>query len=226
MLKVESLRLEPPKYEPLAETDPMIGARAKLMIIYFATTDRCHGKHDLEINRPGDEFQMLQVECENRMTRSRLTPVAIWLLSGMLTVTLAGCGTASSQDQMIDPLNLIEDYDPATPRHHPTNLSEVDLGEYYITVPIENSFDMLSIRFRVHAVVPKAKLEAITKSVVEKENRVKDQLMTVVQRIDHQELADPSMTWLKAEMIPVLNRELRSEDIRDVVFSDFTSERG
>ena len=54
--------------------------------------------------------------------------------------------------------------------------------------------------------------------------RMRDKMFSVVQRVDIKKMDDPAMTWLKAEMIPALIRELHSEEIRDIIFADFAIE--
>ena len=56
--------------------------------------------------------------------------------------------------------------------------------------------------------------------------RVRDRVMVATSRCEIDQLTDPSLGWLKSELITSINRIIQSPLLRDVVFADFSLERG
>ncbi len=145
-------------------------------------------------------------------------------MSLLVASSMTGCGSGLTEEQLIDPLHLIENYDPTTPRHHPVKLSEVDLGEFVVSIPNPNSIEVYRVQFHAFAVVPRERVSEVAESVEVYSSRMRDTMCSVVKNVDIDKMDDPAMTWLKAEMIPALIRELHSEEVRDIIFSDFLIE--
>jgi flagellar basal body-associated protein FliL len=55
--------------------------------------------------------------------------------------------------------------------------------------------------------------------------RVRDAVISAVQRSDLDQLRDPSLGWLKAELLATINQSLQMRILRDIVFTEFSFER-
>ena len=55
--------------------------------------------------------------------------------------------------------------------------------------------------------------------------RMRDAVISAVQRSDLEQLRDPSLGWLKAELLTTINRSLQMRILRDIVFTDFSFEK-
>lgn len=145
--------------------------------------------------------------------------LAAWILCGLFFV---GCGRTTDEDIILDPLHLIDNFDKNPPRHHPRKLVEISLGHLETRMPANNDGETIMIEFDAYIIVPKDRRNEIEKRVEQRISRIQDHMTRVLMEIDPDELSDPNMTWMKSELIPVINRVLQADDVRDVVFSDFS----
>lgn len=145
--------------------------------------------------------------------------LASWILCGLF---LMGCGGSTDEDIILDPLHLIDNFDKNPPRHHPRKLVEISLGHIETSMPANEDGEIITVNFDAHIIVPKERREDIEKRVEQRISRIQDHMTRVLMEIDPRELSDPNMTWMKSELIPVINRILQADDVRDVVFSDFS----
>lgn len=145
--------------------------------------------------------------------------LASWMLCGLF---LMGCGGSTDEDIILDPLHLIDNFDKNPPRHHPRKLVEISLGQIETSMPANEDGEIITVKFDAHIIVPKERREDIEKRVEQRISRIQDHMTRVLMEIDPRELSDPNMTWMKSELIPVINRILQADDVRDVVFSDFS----
>lgn len=107
-------------------------------------------------------------------------------------------------------------------RHDPIEMVEVDLGEFTVTQRQPESSQMLLVRFKIYGVIERDKKDAFGKLLEDRRQRMRDSVITIVQRADIEQLSDPTLSWLKSEIIPAVNKLLRTRIMKDVVFSDFT----
>lgn len=137
-----------------------------------------------------------------------------------------GCSGQSSAELSLDPLKLIENLEAQVKKHHPTKYGEISVGEFYLTLPIEDSIDTYRLDFSVTLVATKGDVDQLESRLAEREGVVRDLVIATAQRMTTAQLLDPDLVWLKTELVSVLRSELQSTAIRDVVFSDFAIERG
>ncbi len=139
---------------------------------------------------------------------------------------LTGCGGETAGDPQLDPLQLIENVETEVTRHHPTRYCEINVGEFYLTLPIEGSIDLYRISFELAIVVTKKEKDSVEDLLDEHDATIRDHVISTAQSIQEDKLHDPDMIWLKTELVSVLREELRTTAIRDVVFPMLTIERG
>jgi len=125
---------------------------------------------------------------------------------------------------VLDASQLLDRYEKDRRRHDPVHFSEVDVGEFTVTKRREPA--IYYIRFRLYAIVPDNLLEEFANLRETHGERLRGQVRETVQSCDLDQLDDPSLGWLKSELIRSLNHSLESPILRDVVFADFSLEKG
>ena len=108
-----------------------------------------------------------------------------------------------------------------TPPHEP---HETKQGESTTTPPQAPA--ALIIRFHLYGVVADDHLEELTKLLETHGERVRSQVRETVQGSERTQLDDPTLGWLKSELIQSINQSLQAPILRDAVFGDFALDRG
>jgi len=161
------------------------------------------------------------MNCYRRYS-SYFSPVALLLFAVVIGST-CGCAEPES-DRVTDAATLLERYEKDRRRHDPLHFSEVDLGEFTVTKRDKPS--IYFIRFHLHAVVPDGLVDQFNALLLTHIQRVRDKVSEATSRCEIDQLKDPSLGWLKSELITSINRIVQSPLLRDVVFADFSLERG
>lgn len=147
-----------------------------------------------------------------------------WLAVGTLSLSLASCGGGGhGSHAKVAAVDSSHSSAHGEESHSPDSaeMVEVDLGEFTITQRQPGANSILLIRFKIFGVVEHDKKEAFAKLLEERRQRMRDSVITIVQRAGVEQLSDPSLGWLKSELIPAVNKLLRTRMLKDVVFSDF-----
>ncbi|MBM4088037.1 MAG: hypothetical protein FJ276_01205 [Planctomycetes bacterium] len=159
-----------------------------------------------------------------QQSRSRAMRQCVLLLTtAILTALVTGCGKEQTQ-AVVDAGELLETYELDRRHHDPVFFSEVDLGEFTVTQRREP--DILVVRFHLYGVVPDKYLEQFNALVVSHGERIRSEVREAVQAGSLEQLGDPTLGWLKSELISSINGVLDTRMLRDVVFGDFSFERG
>jgi hypothetical protein len=148
--------------------------------------------------------------------------IVLSLLSA-LPVLCSGCGK-SEQPPVLDVGTLLARYERDRRRHDPVYFSEIDLGEFTVTQRHEPA--IFYIRFHLFGVVPEELVQEAETLLVTHGERVRARVREAAQRCEADQLNDPSLGWLKSELITSINRSLQAPMLRDVVFAEFSFERG
>lgn len=157
------------------------------------------------------------------MSSGLLSRFSFLLATGCLIITaMTGCGGSAGEDVILDPLHLIDNFDKNPPRHHPRKLVELSVGQFAVKRPVDDYRASMELKFDIYIVVPKRAATELEERLQARQSRVSDQINSVVGRIELDEVSDPNLTWIKSELIPVLNRVLQSDDVRDVVLGDIS----
>ncbi|MFO7902121.1 MAG: hypothetical protein ACQESR_10730 [Planctomycetota bacterium] len=152
-------------------------------------------------------------------TYGTFTP--IFLFGAILAATF-GCGD-SERASVVDARSLLERYQEDRRRHDPLHFSEVEIGKFAVTQRREPA--IFYIRFHLFGVVPDDRLDRFKSRMETYGERVRAEVRTTTQKCELKKLNDPSLKWLKSELISSINRVVGDPMLRDVVFSEFSLER-
>lgn len=111
---------------------------------------------------------------------------------------------------------------------------EIDLGEFFVTrkEDIEGKLDdatvpqILVVRFHLYGVVHEHHEDQFVEQLEERRERMRDTVIASIQASELQHLTDPTLGWMRSELVPGINRTLRTRHLHDVVFSAFSIEHG
>jgi flagellar basal body-associated protein FliL len=149
-------------------------------------------------------------------------------LISILSLFLGACGSSGghggghAKSSSAGHAEPAEHADDAGDHHEDgADLAEVDLGDFTVTQRQVEQNGTLLIRFKIFGVVEHDKKEVFAKLLEDRKQRMRDSVITIVQGAEVDKLSDPSLGWLKAELIPAINKLLRTRLLKDVVFSDF-----
>jgi hypothetical protein len=137
---------------------------------------------------------------------------------------LAGCGSKSRSVAELDAselLALIQEQQKLDPR----NFVESDLGRFRVTHPLGGDQGQMHVQFQLVAILPLARKERLGQVLPHVESRVRDAIISLVQRTETEYLTDPSLEYFKSEVVTTINRVLQEPLLVDVAFSDFSMDR-
>jgi hypothetical protein len=119
----------------------------------------------------------------------------------IVTALLAGCGSAPPQVAGLDVPELMELLEDEHLKRNPQAFSEVDLGKFKVSRMLKGDDGQLLVRFHLIGVVPEAKQADFLAELPKYETRVRDAVLSLVQRAEPEHLADPGMSYLKTEIL-------------------------
>jgi flagellar basal body-associated protein FliL len=102
---------------------------------------------------------------------------------------------------------------------------EADLGRFRINHKLPSDEGQLFVQFHLFGVLPQERQTRLTELLPKYEKRVRDAVLSLVQRTETEHLCDPSLTFLKEEVAATVNRILQERLLIDVAFSDFSTDR-
>ncbi|MCA9107046.1 MAG: flagellar basal body-associated FliL family protein [Planctomycetales bacterium] len=141
----------------------------------------------------------------------------LWLM-----VLSSGCSGSGDEAPLVDPLNLIENFDPNPARHHPTKLAEVPIGSFALSRPSPDRVEVVSVSFSAFIIVPIGSKDKFDERIKERQARIADLVNGLVQRATFDDLNSSELLWLKGELQPALSRALQTDEIRDVIITEFS----
>ena len=143
-----------------------------------------------------------------------------------LGLCLAGCGGGEVKAPVsLEAAALLELLDKEHESQDIKSLVELDLGKFRISHAMPESEGMLQIRFTLYGVLTEAKKAQIEEELPKFEKRMRDAVISLVQKSETEQLADPALTYLKTEITAALNRVLQARVLKNVVFSEFSMMR-
>lgn len=147
-----------------------------------------------------------------------------WCPLWIVVIGLVGCGDGS-KDTALDPLQLFADHQASSVRHHPYDLVELPMGDFEVAIPIVDSVDQYRVSFTATVIAPKSTADKLTPRLEEYNTRIRDTVLALAQNLTPNNITDPHQAWLKAEIIAQVSKMLRTRDIRDIVFANYSFER-
>jgi hypothetical protein len=158
-------------------------------------------------------------------TKLHLTLSHRWAAALLACLIVAGCGTKTERSvaelDASELLSLIQDQQKLDPR----NYIETDLGRFRVTHPLGGNEGQIHVQFQLVALLPLARQDRLGKVLPHVEKRVRDAIISLVQRTETEYLTDPGLEYFKTEVVSTINRVLQEPLIVDVVFSDFSMDR-
>ena len=143
------------------------------------------------------------------------------LLLLALPLVLSACGSPAQDPMGLEAVELL-DLLEGTPQHlNPDKYTEVEIGSFRVIQSSSEDSQPLYISFHLIGIVPAGEQTAIVGELALYEQRLRDAVITHIQRMDREQLAEPSLGYVKSETVVVINRLLQRRALRDVVFSDF-----
>ncbi|MCL6507380.1 MAG: hypothetical protein K6T59_10155 [Bryobacteraceae bacterium] len=142
----------------------------------------------------------------------------------LLAWLVVGCSHPAQPTPTLDPgelLALLHERQQGDSRY----FVEVDLGRFRVTHPLSSGEGHLYVQFHLIGIVPEDKRVHLEEVWPRFEKRVRDAIITLVQRTETAHLADPSLTFFKEEVVGTVNRVLQERLLADVAFSDFSTDR-
>jgi flagellar basal body-associated protein FliL len=151
---------------------------------------------------------------------TRLTISALVMMH--LALFCSGCGNSEPME-MLDAQALLDRYEQDRRRHDPNSFSEIDLGQFYVSLHQDPA--TYQVRFHIFGVIPDNQMSRFQDRIEPCTQRVRDAVISAVQRSEIDQLRDPSLGWLKAELLDAINQSLQMRILRDIVFTEFSFER-
>ncbi len=110
-------------------------------------------------------------------------------------------------------------------RHDPNAYVEFDLGEYRVSHGDSAGESILLLKLHVYGVLHANDLAKFEGSLLGRELRLRDAVLSVIHRAPQEKLNEPALESVKEELVAAMNRVLQSGFVRDVAFSEFSMER-
>ena len=143
----------------------------------------------------------------------------------VVAVFIAGCG-AESENESTDAVEVLDHLDAKRRRHDPNKYVEIDLGEYFVSMPLAENAGSLYVSFQIYGVIPADEQESFNQCLTSRVKRMRDGVIGAIQSSELRHLNDPSLAWLKSELVSIINKRLRCQILRDVAFTSYALERG
>jgi hypothetical protein len=122
----------------------------------------------------------------------------------------------------LDAIELLDLLDGKQQRLDLDKYGEVEVGTFKVTLAARESEEALKVKFRLYAVIPESQKASFGTEFPKYEKRIRDAIISLVQRTDQEQLAEPSLNYLKAEIVATINRILQKRVARDAVFSSYS----
>ena len=134
-----------------------------------------------------------------------------------------GCGPKYDEDQILDPLKLVQKFDANTSNRDTEEFVEINLNPFLYSTQIQESASgaTIAISFQLYIVVPKTSEETMKEKISDRRNRLIEGVKKIVRQSNMRELSDPDFVLLKSKLVEALRRDL-SDEVHDVVFAEFS----
>ncbi len=135
----------------------------------------------------------------------------------------AGCGPNYDEDQILDPLKLVNKFDANAPKQDPAEFVEIKLNPEIDNTQIyeEASGATIDISFQVYILVPKTGEKTMKEKISNSQGRLEAAVNKVIRDSDVEVLSNPALVLLKSRLVEELSKEL-DDEIHDVVFAEYS----
>ena len=141
-------------------------------------------------------------------------------------LAFASCGTQARNPTAMEAGELLDLLDGRNERLDLDKYAEVEIGTFKMTLPgaspTEEERTPLRVKFKLIAIVPEGQKVNFEAELPKYEKRIRDAVISLVGRTDQDQLAEPSLSYLKSEVVTTINRILQKRLLRDAAFSSFS----
>jgi flagellar basal body-associated protein FliL len=109
-------------------------------------------------------------------------------------------------------------------QHDASRFVEMEIGSFRITHRLVAEQHTMMVKFRLFGIVPENKEERLHEELARFDKRIRDAVISLVQKTEVEQLAEPGLKWLKAELVAAINRVVQDRALQGVAFSDFSME--
>ena len=113
-------------------------------------------------------------------------------------------------------------YTDTEPPEEAVSCVEVDMGEQIIAQSSQTKGETIQVTFHLYGVVSEEDKEEFKTFFKAKENRIRDDILTIVRKTKISALSDPSLGLIKNQILETVNRRFGRPILREVVFSDYS----
>lgn len=106
----------------------------------------------------------------------------------------------------------------------PSRFVEMEIGTFRVTHKPDDQAEQLVVKFRLFGIVSETKENRLHHELPKYESRIRDAVISLVQKTEAEQLAEPGLKWLKAELVAAINRVVQDRALSGVAFSDFSLE--
>jgi len=143
-------------------------------------------------------------------------------LAGLVALSLASCSSKATNPAALEARELLDLLDGREGRLDLDKYAEVNIGSFRVALPSKEDEPALKVSFKLVAIVPESKKAHFEEELPKYEQRIREAAIALVSRTDSEQLAEPSLDYLKGEMAATLNRILQKRIVRDTAFSSFS----
>jgi flagellar basal body-associated protein FliL len=151
-------------------------------------------------------------------------PIALAALS-LGGLVLSGCSRSTRSTAGMEANELLE-FVQQQQQKDPSAYIEYDLGKFRVSHPLPGGEGQVMVTFQLYGVLPPARQSQLKRLLPRYENRMRDAVISLVQRTQTEHLTDPSLAYFKADLVAAINRVLQDRVLADVAFSEYSIERG
>ena len=158
-----------------------------------------------------------------------LFSLSAWKLgiAAVCVLAFVSCGTQARNPTAMEAGELLDLLDGRNERLDLDKYAEVEIGTFKMTLPAsslpaDEEKAPLRVKFRLIAIVPEGQKLNFETELPKYDKRIRDAVISLVGRTDHDQLAEPSLSYLKSEVVTTINRILQKRLLRDAAFSSFS----
>jgi hypothetical protein len=155
---------------------------------------------------------------------SHFTGSALVAVNVLALGLVAGCGHSGKSAAEMDASELLAFFQEKQHVDAKTFV-ETDLGRFRAVHKLASGDGQLYVQFHLYGILPADRQHRLAELWPKFEKRVRDALISLIQRAETEHLTDPSLVYFKEEVAAAVNRVLQERLLIDVVFSDFSTDR-
>ena len=146
----------------------------------------------------------------------------------LIACTIASTGCGGGDPNAVnpnDPVAVETAFQKKARKHHPTEFSEIELGEFFV-VHQKGGKGVLFLRFQLFGVLPNEDQPAFSEALVSHKKRMNEAVVQTIMNSDRITINDPRFKFVRGKLVENINRAMNTDTLRDVVFTQLSIARG